>query len=72
MVPRRYIEEWKEYTPWSENAQVEQDLVIEKTMLRLFSDPYLQEHLALEAEQPCIKYFSNLRCVILKILTWCK
>ncbi len=30
MLPRRYIEEWKEFAPWSEDAQVEQDLVIEK------------------------------------------
>ncbi len=43
MLPRRYIEEWKEFAPWPEDAQVEQDLVIEKTMLELFSDPFLQE-----------------------------
>jgi len=30
MLPRRYIEEWKEYAPWPEDAQVEQDLIIEK------------------------------------------
>jgi len=46
MVPRRYIEEWKTFAPWPEDAQVEQDLVIEKALLQLFSDPFLQEHLA--------------------------
>jgi hypothetical protein len=43
MLPRRYIEEWKEFAPWPEDAQVEQDLIIEKAMLELFSDPFLQE-----------------------------
>ena len=33
MLPRRYIEEWKEFVPWPEDAQVEQDLVIERAML---------------------------------------
>ncbi len=48
MLPRRYIEEWKEFAPWPEDAQVEQDLVIEKAMLELFSDPFLQERFILE------------------------
>lgn len=26
MIPKRYIEEWREFAPWSENGQVEQDL----------------------------------------------
>lgn len=41
MIPRRYIEEWKEFAPWSEDSQVEQDLVIEKALIQLFSNPYL-------------------------------
>lgn len=28
MLPRRYIEEWKEFAPWPEDGQVEQDLLI--------------------------------------------
>ena len=46
MIPRRYIEEWKEFAPWPENSQVEQDLVIEKVLVQIFSDPFLQERLA--------------------------
>jgi len=30
MLPRRYIEEWKEFAPWQENAQVEQVLSMTK------------------------------------------
>jgi len=32
MVPRRYIDEWKRFAMWQEDAQVEQDLVIEKIL----------------------------------------
>jgi len=46
MLPRRYIEEWKKKAPWPEDAQVEQDLVIEKSLLEIFSDPFLQGRLA--------------------------
>lgn len=46
MIPRRYIEEWKEFAPWPEDAQVEQDLIIEKAVLQLFNDPFLQQRLA--------------------------
>ena len=57
MLPRRYIEEWKEFAPWPEDAQVEQDLVIEKAMLELFSDPYLQERLAFRGGTALHKIF---------------
>ena len=46
MIPRRYIEEWREFTPWPENGQVEQDLIIERTLVELFSDPFLNDNLA--------------------------
>lgn len=46
MIPRRYIEEWKLHAPWPDNAQVEQDLVIERALVELFTDDMLHEHLA--------------------------
>lgn len=57
MLPRRFIEEWKEYAPWPEDAQVEQDLVIEKALLELFSDPFLQERLAFRGGTALHKIF---------------
>ena len=57
MLPRRYIEEWKEFAPWSEDSQVEQDLVIEKAMLNLFSDPFLKERLAFRGGTALHKLF---------------
>src|SRR5690606_30047680 len=46
MIPRRYITEWKANAPWPTDAQVEQDLVIERALVALFSDPFLKEHVA--------------------------
>jgi predicted nucleotidyltransferase component of viral defense system len=46
MIPRRYIEEWRATAPWSDNAQVEQDLVIERALIELFSDDLIRESLA--------------------------
>ncbi|MGC4128514.1 MAG: nucleotidyl transferase AbiEii/AbiGii toxin family protein [Bergeyella sp.] len=46
MIPRRYIEEWKKIAPWPDNSQVEQDLVISRALVEIFSDPFLKEHLA--------------------------
>ena len=46
MIPRRYIEEWKAYAPWPDNAQVEQDLIIERALVEIFSDDLLRENLA--------------------------
>lgn len=57
MLPRRYIEEWKEFAPWPEDAQVEQDLVIEKALFQIFSDPFLQERLAFRGGTALHKLF---------------
>lgn len=57
MIPRRYIEEWKEFAHWPEDAQVEQDLVIEKALVQLFSNPFLQERLAFRGGTALHKIF---------------
>jgi len=57
MLPRRYIEEWKEFAPWPEDGQVEQDLIIEKALLQLFSDQFLQERLAFRGGTALHKLF---------------
>lgn len=46
MIPRRYLQEWKEHAPWLDNAQIEQDLIIERALIEIFSDDFLREHLA--------------------------
>ena len=40
MIPRDYITQWRERVPWSEDFQVEQDLVISRVLVEIFSDPF--------------------------------
>ncbi len=46
MIPRPYIAAWQEHAPWKSFSQVEQDLVISRTLVELFSDDFLRENLA--------------------------
>lgn len=46
MIPQIYITQWKKNVPWSSDYQVEQDLIIERALIELFSDTELREQLA--------------------------
>lgn len=46
MIPQAYIIEWRKNAPWSQPAQVEQDLVICRALVEIFSNPLLAESLA--------------------------
>ena len=46
MIPRAYITEWTKYAPWRSNEQVEQDLVICRALVEIFSDEFLSKELA--------------------------
>ena len=46
MIPRAYITEWRAVAPWSQDAWVEQDLVISRALVGLFSVAAVAERLA--------------------------
>jgi predicted nucleotidyltransferase component of viral defense system len=46
MIPRAYITHWKQFAPWISDAQVEQDLVISRALVDIFSDELLAGALA--------------------------
>lgn len=46
MIPRDYITEWRSQAPWVDDAQVEQDLVICRALVEIFSHPLLRRELA--------------------------
>lgn len=46
MIPRRHILQWRVEAPWVEDDQVEQDLVISRALVEIFSDPLLREAVA--------------------------
>jgi len=46
MIPRPSIAKWKANAPWNSFAQVEQDLVICRILVELFSDDLIRNNLA--------------------------
>jgi predicted nucleotidyltransferase component of viral defense system len=56
MIPREFLEKWKEDYPW-ENKFVEQDLVIARSLVEMFSDDFLREHLAFRGGTALHKLF---------------
>src|SRR6266540_2910772 len=45
MIPMMNIVAWSNVVPWAEQRQVEQDLIISRAIIDLFSDPFLREQL---------------------------
>jgi hypothetical protein len=57
MIPRAYITEWQKNAPWRSNAQVEQDLIIERALIELFSDELIKQNLAFRGGTALHKIF---------------
>ena len=46
MIPHDYITEWRDQAPWIDDVQVEQDLVISRALVEIFSNEVLHNALA--------------------------
>lgn len=46
MIPERYITEWSEQAPWVVNKFIEQDLIVCRALVSIYSDAFIAEHLA--------------------------
>lgn len=46
MIPRDYITAWRAQVPWVQDFQVEQDLIISRALVAIFTHPVLSEALA--------------------------
>jgi len=46
MIPRANITAWRGKAPWPDNSQVEQDLVLSRALVALFSRPAISESVA--------------------------
>ena len=58
MIPQAYITEWANQVPWQTNEQVEQDLVICRALVEIFSDEWLASSLAFRGGRPCTNVFT--------------
>lgn len=59
MIPQAYITEWASEVPWKTNEQVEQDLVICRALVEIFSDEYLSKSLAFRGGTALHKLYLN-------------
>ena len=59
MIPQLYINAWRSQAPWPEDAQIEQDLILSRTLVELFSDQYLAEKLVFRGGTAIQKLFLN-------------
>ena len=57
MIPRAYIDAWRTRAPWQQDAQVEQDLVISRVLVEIFSNEFLSEHLTFRGGTALHKLF---------------
>lgn len=57
MIPQSYINAWRKQAPWHENFQVEQDLIIQRSLVAIFSDEFLRNRLAFRGGTALHKLF---------------
>ena len=57
MIPKAYITEWSKNAPWVNNYQIEQDLIIEKAIVEIFSNLELNNKLAFRGGTALHKLF---------------
>ncbi len=57
MIPKANILEWREKAPWVLNPQVEQDLILSRILVELYSDPTLREQIVFRGGTALHKLF---------------
>lgn len=58
MIPQNFIVEWKNKAPWKDNAQVEQDLILSRAIVEIFSNPFLKNTLLFRGGTALHKLYS--------------
>lgn len=70
MINRSAIQEWGAQVPWTDNAQVEQDLLISRCLVAIFNDNFLRNQLAFRGGTALHKLYLSPQPRIVKILIW--
>lgn len=74
MIPEAYIIQWSQHVPWRTFAQVEQDLIISRTLVSIFTDRFLSSRLSFRGGtalhklnfSPQVRYSEDIDLVQLK------
>jgi predicted nucleotidyltransferase component of viral defense system len=74
MISQANISEWKKQVPWKSAVDIEQDLLISRTVVAIFADEFLREHLAFRGGtalhklylQPAPRYSEDIDLVQVK------
>lgn len=74
MIPRAHITSWRAVAPWSTDAQVEQDLILSRALIEIFSNSELASRLAFRGGtalhklllNPATRYSEDIDLVQLK------
>ena len=62
MIPQANITAWRTDAPWAEDAQVEQDLVLTRALIQLFSQPRLAGKIGLSGGTALHRLFIRPAC----------
>ncbi len=57
MIPRDYVTEWRQEAPWVQDSQVEQDLILSRALVEIFSHPVLGRELAMRGGTAIYKLY---------------
>ena len=57
MIPLAHITQWRNIAPWPDDLQVEQDLLLSRLLIEIFSDPLLNKALAFRGGTALHKLF---------------
>jgi len=74
MIPQNAIREWNKFAPWADPAQVEQDLIISRSLIHIYNDPYLAKAFAFRGGtalhklffEPSLRYSEDIDLVQLR------
>ena len=58
MIPQSFITEWQNKAPWRDNAQIEQDLILSRAIIEIFSNKVLKESLVFRGGTALHKLYS--------------
>ena len=59
MIPKASITGWRTQAPWISDEQIEQDLILSRIIVEIFSDPLLNQELAFRGGTALHKLFFN-------------